>query len=433
MRSFTLAARWAVTLVGAALSARAVPVPTFHKDVLPILQRHCQPCHRSGEAAPMAFIHYAQVRPWARAIKQSVVARKMPPWLAEAGTGEFQQEHRLSSAEVATLAAWADGGAPAGNSGDAPPPAQFSSGWTIGQPDLVLDVPPAMELPAAGTAEYIYLIIPTGLKQDRWVQRAEVHPSDRTVTHQVLAFLRPPGSPWLANYEPGVPFVPKRGGGDSNDTAELLVAYAPGRPAAVLPGGQARLVQAGSDVVLQFHYTANAKASMDRTQLGLIFSPALPQQRVMTIAASNTRFVIPPQTDNHRVDAQITLQHDAELVSMMPHLHLRGKDFEYRAVYPSGMTETLLRVPKFDFNWQLHYNLARPKLLPRGTRIECTAHFDNSANNPANPDPQAEVTWGRRSSEEMMIGWLDVAFPATLDPAKVIGPEKKARPGKAGR
>jgi hypothetical protein len=202
----------------------------------------------------------------------------------------------------------------------------------------------------------------------------------------------------------------------------LLTVYAPGQPAANLPEGQARLVKAGTDIVLQLHYTANGKPALDRSQLGLVFSKAPPRQRVMTLRAANAGFIIPPQADNHRVDARITLDQDTTLVAMMPHMHLRGKDFEYRAVYPTGETETLLRIPRYDFNWQLYYSLAGRKPLPKGTRIECTAHFDNSANNPANPDPTAEVTWGDRSGEEMMIGWFDVAFPASLNAASIVRP-----------
>jgi hypothetical protein len=426
MRWFTPAALVAAAVTGCVAPTLGAAVPTFHKDVLPILQRHCQECHRLGEAAPMALMTYDQVRPWAKAIKQSVASKKMPPWFAEAGTGEFHNQRRLAPEELATLATWADGGAPAGNAKDAPAPARFASGWEIGQPDLVIEMPQAVEVPAAATAGYSYMIIPTGFHEDRWVQRAQVRPGDRAATHHIVAFLRPPGSKWFSAYEPGVPFVPQRGagdgGGDSSGTTELLTVYAPGQPAANLPEGQARLVKAGTDIVLQLHYTANGKPALDRSQLGLVFSKAPPRQRVMTLRAANAGFIIPPQADNHRVDARITLDQDTTLVAMMPHMHLRGKDFEYRAVYPTGETETLLRIPRYDFNWQLYYSLAGRKPLPKGTRIECTAHFDNSANNPANPDPTAEVTWGDRSGEEMMIGWFDVAFPASLNAASIVRP-----------
>ncbi|MCX6591638.1 MAG: thiol-disulfide isomerase [Acidobacteria bacterium] len=431
MRLMTRAAQLAAMARLAAMISGCTPmllaaVPTFHKDVLPILQRNCQECHRAGEAAPMALTTYDQVRPWAKAIKASVSSKKMPPWFAEEGVGKFHNERKLTPVELATLTAWADGGAPAGNPKEAPAPAKFVTGWSIGQPDLVIEMPQAVEVPAAGTVEYTYMIIPTGFKEDRWIQMAEVRPGDRAVTHHVIAFLRPAGSKWFAGRELGVPFIPKKGGGEGGGATELLVGYAPGLPPAVLPEGQAKLVKAGTDIVLQLHYTSNGKATTDRSRLGLIFSKAEPKQRVMTLQATNARFVIPPQEANHRVDSQMTLYQETELVSLMPHMHLRGKDFEYRAIYPTGETETLLRVPKYDFNWQLYYYVAGNKKLPKGTRIECTAHFDNSANNPANPDPKAEVRWGDQSWEEMMIGWFDVAFPTKLDPMQIMRPEKKA-------
>jgi hypothetical protein len=418
-----LSHRVAILFLSAATAAAAVP--TFHKDVLPVLQRQCQSCHRPGEAAPMAFLTYEQTRPWAKAIKQAVNLKKMPPWFAEPGIGKFHNDRTLSDAERATLAGWADAGAPAGNPAEAPKPLNWLDGWSIGKPDLVFEMPHAVDVPATGTVEYTYMIIPTGFTEDRWIQLAEVRPGDRRVNHHVIAFLRPPGSKWFAGHEPNKAFIPKKGGGEGGGGAELLVGYAPGLPAAVLEPGQAKLIKAGTDIVLQLHYTTNGTASSDRSRLGLVFAKEPPRQRVMTLSALTGRFVIPPGADNHRVDSQFTLHQDTRLVSMMPHMHLRGKSFEYRAVYPSGESEVLLRVPRYDFNWQLFYYVAGDKILPKGTRIECTAHYDNSANNPANPDPKAEVRWGDQSWEEMMIGWFDVAFDRNIDPVKIVRPEKK--------
>lgn len=420
------------SLLAIAVAAQAATTPTFHKDVAPILQRNCQGCHRPGEAAPMSLLTYDQVRPWAKAIKQSVTLRKMPPWFAESGIGKFHNERRLSDRDIATLTAWADSGAPAGDSKDAPKPLVFTDGWEVGKPDVVFEMAKAVEIPAQGTIEYTYMVIPTNFKEDRWIQSAEVRPGNRAVNHHVIAFIRPPGSKWFAQYPVNEPFIPKTGGGDGGGMNELLVGYAPGLQASILPVGQAKLIQAGSDIVLQLHYTSNGTVSTDRSKIGLIFAKAEPKQRVMTMSAMTARFAIPPGADNHPVESHLTLQHDAQLVSMMPHMHLRGKSFEYRAVYPSGEKELLLRVPKYDFNWQLFYYVAGEKILPKGTRIECTAHYDNSANNPANPDPKAEVRWGDQSWEEMMIGWFDVAFERNLDPMRLFSPEKKAEPKKVG-
>lgn len=414
---------FACLVAGAAMAASSTP--TFYKDVLPVLENRCQNCHRPGESGPMALLDYKGTRPYAKAIKAAVLERKMPPWPADPHFGVFENDRRLSDAEVKTLTAWADGGAPEGDPKDAPKPMNWVEGWTIGKPDVVIEMPQPVDIPASGTIEYQYLVIPTGFTKDTWVTAAEVRPGNRAVVHHVIAFLRPPGSPWMADAKPGVPFIPgkdQRGAGRrqaANNTdlpSELLVGYAPGMPADMSPAGAAKLVRAGSDIVLQLHYTANGTASTDRTRIGLVLAKETPQFRQVTMNATQNRFAIPPGDSNYEVKSQITLQDDAELVNLMPHMHLRGKDFTYKAVYPTGETQTLLSVPRYDFNWQLVYMFAKPVVLPKGTRIECTAHYDNSPNNPANPDPGKVVKWGDQSWEEMMIGWFDVIIPASKNP-----------------
>jgi hypothetical protein len=250
--------------------------------------------------------------------------------------------------------------------------------------------------------------------------------------HHIIAFVRPPGSKWMAKARPGIPFVPEHGrrqnreGNDDAPNAELLVGYVPGMEPTLLRDGQAKLVKAGSDLVLQMHYTANGKPGADRSRIGVIFAKQPPRQRVFTTNAMNSKFVIPAGDPNYKVESSIELQEATSLVDLMPHMHLRGKDFEYRAVYPTGETQVLLRVPKYDFNWQLVYYPQESILLPKGTRIECTAHFDNSANNPANPDASKEVKWGDQSWQEMMIGWFDVAMDVNQKPADIFN--KKAKP-----
>lgn len=408
---------------------------TFYKDVLPVLQKNCQECHRAGEAAPMAFTSYQEVRPWAKAIKASVQSKKMPPWFADPSIGKFHNARVLTAADVETLVTWADNGAPAGNVKDAPKPVEWVDGWSIGKPDQIVEMPKPFDVVASGTIEYTYVVLPLNLKQDTWIQAAEVRPGNRAVVHHVIAFLREPESKWMRGVEYGVPFVPKkveRSSRNSNESqgeaggpgSELLVGYAPGLQPSVLMPGTAKLVKAGTDVVFQMHYTANGKAATDLTKVGLVYAKQTPQYRVMTLPAANSKFVIPPGADNHQVESQITLQADSRLIGLMPHMHLRGKDFEYRVVYPTGEKEVLLRVPRYDFNWQLFYNLAEPKVFPKGTKIECTAHFDNSANNKYNPDPSKEVRWGDQSWEEMMIGWFDIAFDAKMNPMKLFRAEK---------
>jgi hypothetical protein len=415
--------------IGLAVLASAETKPTlrtFTKDVVPILQARCQTCHRPGEAAPMSLLTYQEVRPWAKAIKEAVLLRRMPPWFADSSVGHFKNDRSLSQSEISTLISWVDTGAPEGNAKDLPPALEFVTGWNIGEPDLVLEMPQAFDVPASGTVDYQYVILPQKFPEDRWVQAAEVRPGARSAVHHVIAFIREPGSKWMRDKAPGVPFVPDANekGDRPSITGDVLAGYAPGVPAVQLAPGQGRLVKAGSDIVFQLHYTANGKPAQDRSKVGVVFCKAPPETRVMTLAANNSRFTIPPGDPNYKVESQLELAHDVTLRALAPHMHLRGKDFEYRLIYPTGEQQTILRVPRYDFNWQLWYNPSEAMLLPKGTKVACTAHFDNSANNPANPDPSKAVKYGEQSWEEMMIGFFDVAFDAKLDP-KLLLPEKK--------
>jgi len=455
MLSFSRGALLGFVVSGAALAASPTAVPTFNKDVLPVLQKNCQSCHRPGEAGPMAFLDYKQTRPWAKAIKQAVTARKMPPWGADPHYGKFQDDRTLSAGELKTLVSWADAGAPEGNPKDAPKPIAWTEGWGIGTPDAVIEMPNAYAVPASGTIDYQYVVLKTNFTEDKWVQMAEARPGDRTITHHVIAFIRPPGSKWMGDVEPGKIFVPKRPtaeqiqaarkaqaekqtrdpqrgqnseAGDGMAGSELLVGYAPGMQPQKWEPGSAKFLPKGADIILQLHYTANGKATSDKTKVGLIFAKQEPKKRILTINATNANFEIPAGDGNYEVKSTITLRDDAELVGLMPHMHLRGKDFLYKVSYATGEQETLLSVPKFDFNWQLFYYLAEPKKLPKNSRIDCTAHFDNSANNPANPNAKETVRWGDQSWEEMMIGWFDIAIPAKADPMNLYR-EKKAPAG----
>ncbi len=424
-----------------AVSAVAAAAPTsssvtYYKDVASILQNRCQECHRPGEVAPMSFMTYDQVRPWAKAMKTAVLTKKMPPWSADPHYGKFSNDRSLSQAEMDTLVAWVDAGSPAGNPKDAPKPREYFEGWQIGKPDVVYELPAPIDVPASGVVDYTYVVIPTNFTEDKWVQFAEVRPDARSAVHHVLAFLRPPGNNFMRDAQPGVPYIPRRPvsdgrqggqrgqGGNIQDQipGEMLVGYAPGLPPAQCKPGEAKLIKAGSDIVLQLHYTPNGKAVTDRTKFGLIFAKEPPQKRVMSMMAMNYFIKIPAGDPNYEAHSLATLQQDVNLVSLLPHMHLRGKDFLYKAVYPSGETQVLLSVPKYDFSWQIQYALEQELLLPKGTRIECTAHYDNSANNPSNPDPTKEVRWGDQTFEEMMVGFFDVSFDAHSDPSALQRP-----------
>jgi hypothetical protein len=406
---------------------------TFSKDVAPILQKNCQGCHRPGEAAPMSLRTYQEARPWARAMKQAVLAKKMPPWFADAQYGHFRNDRSLPQKDIDTLVSWVDAGAPEGDPKDLPQPLAFVDGWNIGQPDMVLEMPEPFQVPASGTIEYQYVVLPYKFTEDRWVQMAEVRPGNRAMVHHVIAYIRDGSSKWMRDKKPGELFVPEAdaNGNRPSLNGDLLSGFAPGLPPSILEPGQGRLIKAGSDIVLQLHYTANGHAGEDRTKVGVIFCKQAPHERVMTLAASNSKFTIPPGDPNYQVDASFELGHDAKLSALLPHMHLRGKDFQYRLVYPSGETETILRVPHYDFGWQLWYQPVSDIVLPKGTQIAATAHFDNSLNNPHNPDSTKAVTWGDQSWEEMMIGFFEVTFPADLDP-KQLFPEKKKAPPATG-
>jgi len=416
------------------LAATISSQPTFYKDVLPVLENHCQQCHRPGEAAPMSFMTFKETRPWAKAIREAVITRKMPPWPADPHFGKFSNDRSLPTAQIDTLVAWADGGAREGDPADAPEPAQFVSGWGIHQPDAVFEMPNAFAVPASGTVDYQYIVIPSGFTEDKWIQEVEARPGNRQLVHHILAFIRPPGSKWLKDAQPGVPFVPvkeenrekrkHRRDEDNSGPPEVLVGFAPGMPPGILRPGQAKLVKAGSDFVFQMHYTANGHAGTDRSRIGVVFAKEPPKERIYTVGASNEKFEIPAGDPNYQVESDITFQEPAKLVDMMPHMHLRGKDFVFTAYYPNGESEVLLRVPRYDFSWQLFYYLSGQKLMPAGTRLHCVAHFDNSPNNPANPDATQTVRWGDQSWEEMMIGFFDVAMKPDQDPMDLFREKK---------
>ena len=413
-----------------ALPGLCLAGPTFHADVEPLLQKHCQSCHRPGEAAPMSLLSYGEVRPWARAIHEAVALNRMPPWFADPEYGEWSNAHVLTSAEKRTIADWVESGAERGDPGDAPEPLEFVDGWNIGEPDFVLELPEPFHVQAEGTIDYHYVVIPTGFKEDKWVVAAEVRPDNRAVVHHVLAFVRPQESTWLEGAEPGKIFVPKPAKkrdrkSAQNDYREVLTGFAPGKEPAVWTQGEyAKLLPAGADIVLQLHYTANGKEGYDRSRIGLRFRDGAPAKRVVTMTASNSKFVIPPGAPAHTVESRWVLNRDVELVSLLPHMHLRGKDFRFDLRHPDGSREVLLSVPNYDFDWQFYYYLKEPRILPAGAAIECLAHFDNSPNNPDNPDPNVEVRWGDQSWEEMMIGFFEVAFDAEADATPFITQRK---------
>jgi len=391
-RTLQRAAAVLVPLVGASGA-------TFNHDVLPILQQHCQGCHRPGEIGPASFLTYESTRPWAKAIKAAVVSKKMPPWFADPAYGHFRNDRRLSDRDIQTLAAWADSGAPEGEASEKPAPVEWHDGWNIA-PDLVLQMPDPYAVPASGALPYVYVVLPTGFRRDTWVKAAEIRPGARSVVHHVNAVVRPPGSRWLKEAKPFVPYIPAV---EEEPIGELLTAYSPGmQPERFDIDHSAKLIPAGSDIVLQLHFTANGKPAEDQTRVGLELAGEAPLKRFLSAAVNSSAWTIEPGDANAEGHGRMTFGEPVELVFVQPHMHLRGKDMTVSLVYPSGETETLVQVPHYDFNWQILYYLAEPRFLPQGTRVEVTAHWDNSANNPRNPDPNATVHWGNQNWDEML-------------------------------
>jgi hypothetical protein len=403
---------------------------TFTQDVLPVLQKNCQTCHHPGEIGPMPLLTYEQVRPWAKAIRDAVLQHKMPPWHADARFGHFANDRSLSEADIHKLVAWVESGTPQGSPKDAPKPVTFPVGWRIGKPDLIVEMPVAFDVPATGILNYQYIIVPSGFTEDKWVQAVEVRPGNRTVVHHAVLFSRDPGGEYAAAAPKGEFFElakfykPSARPKDEKmfsavSEPEHLQVYAPGADPIQLGPGQARLIKAGSDIIFEMHYTPNGTAATDRTSVGFVFAKSPVAERVHTIRINNgTILAIPPNEPDHRMQSQVHLTQDVRVVSFQPHMHLRGKSMEFSAVYPSGETEILLRVPKYDFHWQMSYYLDKPKLLPKGTLFICKASWDNSPNNPYNPHPEKRVLGGFQSEDEMMAGFVDLGIAPDLKDLK---------------
>jgi hypothetical protein len=406
------------------VGALAAPNPsvTFNKDVLPILQKNCQSCHRPGEVAPMSLLSYSDARPYAKAIKQAVVTEKMPPWFADPKYGHFRNDRRLSQPDIDTLVAWADNGSPEGNAKDKPAPLTFTDGWNM-KPDVVREMPAEFMLPATGTINYQYVRVQGNFTEDLWVSAAEMRPGNPAVLHHGKVWVVPPGSKWMAEAEYGKFYEGQETGRNSiSDGNDIIGKFNPGLGAQSFDvNGSAKLIPKGSDLVFELHYTAVGKPAADKTKLGLIVAKQAPTSRYFLSAGPTaTNLVIPAHDGNAEVVSEVTVGlDDAKLVYVQPHMHLRGKDFELRAIYPTGETETLFK-GVFDFNWQLGYDFAKPIPLPKGTRVIGISHFDNSANNKFNPDPNMVVRWGPQNWDEMSNAFVGLIFGLQDDADKLF-------------
>jgi hypothetical protein len=413
--SIALAGFFLAQASGSANEKKSLSV-NFSKDVAPIIYNNCTVCHQPGETAPMAFLNYKQVRPWAKSIREVVINRQMPPWYADPNHGEFANNRRLSQKDIDTIVAWVDQGAKEGDPKELPPaPRLREESWSIGKPDAVFSLTEEFSVPSDGTVDYQHFIVHTNFTEDKYIQAAEIKRGNPALVHHVIVNVIEPGAAPLP--AEGLLRLGGAGLGENQARANrsrtrnpdgMLLGWAPGMSPLVLKPGLAKLVKKGSALVFQMHYTTNGIAGKDRTSIGLVFAKAPVEKRFMTSGqAAAGNIVIPPNDPNYESRASFTFTEDSHIWGFMPHMHLRGKDFEYRLVSADGTSKILLKVPKYDFNWQLNYWLKEPVAAPKGSKLECVAHHDNSTNNKFNPDPTKEVRWGPQTWEEMMIGWFD--------------------------
>jgi peroxiredoxin len=370
---------------------------TYTKEISRIIQKNCEECHRPGQIGPMSLQTYTSVTAWSDTIREVLQEKRMPPWRADPRYGKFANDRSLSQKDRETFLEWLDDSCPKGDIKDAPARLQYADAWVIGKPDVIISMDQSYEVPAEAPKEgipYQYFEVDPNFQEDRWVQFAEARPGAPSVVHHIVVFTVPPG----------LVFHPKQ------PDAPILCGEAPGDMPLILPEGSAKKIPAHSKLIFQMHYTPNGIAAKDRSQMALIFAKSPPKQIVYSLAVANMKFDIPPGDNNYKVESEFRFFQEAEILNFMPHMHLRGKDFLYEAIYPHGKRETLLWVPNYNFNWQSVYRLEKPLKMPKGAKLHCTAHFDNSTSNPNNPDASKEIRWGDQTWEEMMIGWADVAF-----------------------
>lgn len=388
------------TEVSGCVIERTKPVPqkgevNYVKHVATILQNRCQECHRPDEIGPFSLLTYDDAKKRAGRIREALIEQRMPPWHADPRHGKFLNDRRLPQEELDTLLAWIDSGAAKGDDKDLPPPAKFVKGWKIGEPDKVFTMEKEFKVPATGVLDYQRFTVDPGLKEDTWIQASECRPGNRAIVHHILVYVLKPGqvSPYSAD-----------------GTATTLAGWAPGDMPAIYPPGTARLIPAGSRLMFEVHYTPNGTEQTDRSAVGVIFAKKPPEHRAETNILANMLVRIPPKQPNVKGEMTYTFPEDALVLSFMPHMHLRGTSAKYVAKYPDGKTETLLSVPDYDFSWQSVYRFAEPLKIPKGTKLTWTGHWDNSSDNPRNPDPSKEVFWGLQTWDEMQNGWMDIVW-----------------------
>ncbi|WP_165225725.1 redoxin domain-containing protein [Aquisphaera insulae] len=373
-----------------ARSTGEAPV-TYSRQVARILQAHCVACHRAGEIAPFSLTDYRHAAGWSSMIAEVVDEGRMPPWHASPDHGKFANDARLSADEKKAIRDWVAAGSPEGNPADLPPPPRFVEGWQIPRPDLVLEMSREVTIPAEGSMPYELVEIHPKLDHDVWIRASQVRPGNTAVVHHVVVFVLPPG----------VDKIDEAGG-------DFLAAYAPGMPPRILSDGVAKRIPAGSKIVFQLHYTPRGKTQVDRSRIGLVFAdPSTVRKELMSGMALDLRLQIPPGAQDYVSRAEFRFSQPSLLLSLLPHMHLRGRSMRFVAEFPDGRREVLLDVPRYEFDWQNLYTFEQPIPMPEGTILRTEAHFDNSADNPNNPDPRRAVSFGEQTRDEMHVGYLN--------------------------
>ncbi|MBL8991155.1 MAG: redoxin [Phycisphaerae bacterium] len=399
---------------------------TYHREIARIVAANCLECHRTGGVAPFALDSFDAVSRRATTMLREIERGTMPPWFAAPQPGQasdhWLNDRSLSVEDKAAFGAWVRAGKPQGDPAESPRPPRWPEVWSIGTPDVVFEMPRAVQVKAEGTMPYVHQVVRTGLTEDRWVQAVQVLPGDRSVVHHVLVFaLTGPAA--------------DRGAESIDEARGFFAAYVPGNDSVVYPRGLAKKLPRNAALLFQVHYTPNGREASDRTRIGLVFASEPPVHAVRTSGIANRRIAIPPGAEHHAETATVTLPADMRVLSFVPHMHVRGSAFRYDATTPDGRALTLLDIPRYDFNWQLRYMLRDPAPLPAGTRLTATAWYDNSPNNPANPDPTRLVKWGPQTYDEMMLGYVeyylereDPDHPETLPDASGDAPRVRGAP-----
>lgn len=397
-------------------AARADEEVTYAKHISRIVADHCQECHRPAGIGPFELMTYNDVKGWSKMIKEVVSDNRMPPWFAKPNHLEFSNDFSLTPEEKQNLLSWIDGGMARGDKADMPEPRVFESGWRMGTPDKVWQQPYEITVPAEGVLDYQYVVTDPEFEEDVWLTGLECLPGNAKVVHHIIVYALPPGkNMWdleavFDGFDENSKQNPLSREAFENWGSLFIAGFAPGTPPKQLDEGVAKRIKAGTKFLWELHYTPTGKVEKDRSSFGVNFAKSEPEFEFMTATPANEDFVIPPHAANHFVECETIVPEDAYIHAFTPHMHYRGKSFKYTLTYPDGRKEVPLDVPNYDFNWQLTYNLKEPLFIPAGTKVLCEAYFDNSADNPRNPDPTASIEFGEQSYEEMMIGFIDFTW-----------------------